>query len=184
MSTRCNICGRQPPGIAGHGRTAAAVFGANRRYHLAMPSIWEDGARASLVCAGPARSPPTISARWGKLSVAGMLAHVNDATRMALGELPVQAKAPPFLKIAPVRYLVIHVLPFPRSAPTAPELLVRCGAADLASEQATFATLVERLNAAAPTLAAAPPRLRPDDATRLGGARLPARDHHLRQFGV
>ena len=77
MSTRCNICGRQPPGIAGHGRTAAAVFGANRRYHLAMPGTWDDGARAD----------------------------VNDATLMALDELPIQAKAPPFLKIAPVHHL-------------------------------------------------------------------------------
>ena len=84
-----------------------------------MPSIWDDGARASLV--SRARTLTTDHrARWGKLSVAGMLAHLNDATRMALDELPVQAKAPPFLKIAPVRYLVIHVLPFPRSAPTAP----------------------------------------------------------------
>ena len=147
-----------------------------------MPSIWDDGARASLV--SRARTLTTDHrARWGKLSVAGMLAHLNDATRMALDELPVQAKAPPFLKIAPVRYLVIHVLPFPRSAPTAPELLVRCGAANLASEQATFATLAERLNAAS-TLAARHPAFGPMTRRDWGVLAYRHADHHLRQFGA
>ena len=147
-----------------------------------MPSIWDGAARASLVARARTLTPDH-QARWGKFSVAGMLAHLNDAALMALDELPIQAKAPPFLKIAPVRYLVIHVLPFPKGAPTAPELLARCGGADLASEQAAFATLVERL-AAAPTLAARHPAF--GTMTRHDWGVLSHRhtDHHLRQFGA
>jgi hypothetical protein len=69
---RCNICGRQPPESPATAGAAAAVSGADRRYHLAMPGIWDGWARAD----------------------------VNGATRMALGEPPTQAKGLPSLKIA------------------------------------------------------------------------------------
>ena len=56
------------------------------------------------------------SAKWGKFSVGGMMAHLNDATRMAMGDLDVVGKAPSFLQWPVVRYLVIHKLPMPKSA--------------------------------------------------------------------
>ena len=86
-------------------------------------------------CGERGRLTPDHRARWGKFSVAGMLAHLNDATLMALGELPVQAKAPAFLRLAPVRYLLIHRLPFPKSAPTAPEISPARDTADLRSSR-------------------------------------------------
>jgi hypothetical protein len=147
-----------------------------------MPTVWDDATRADLV--RRARSlTPAHTARWGRFSVAGMLAHLNDATKMAIGELPVAAKGPILLRLAPVRYLVIHVLPFPKSAPTAPELLARAGDAELGREQEEFAMLLDRLGRAA---ALSPTHPAFGAMTRRDWGVLAHRhaDHHLRQFGA
>ena len=64
---------------------------------------------------------------WGRMNASGMLAHLNDSYRMALGDLPVPAEehAAP---ISLVKQLIVYVLPFPKNAPTAPELIARCDA--------------------------------------------------------
>ena len=54
-----------------------------------------------------------------------MLAHLSESVRMALGELIVTTKGPVVLRLPPIRHAVIHWLPFPKGAPTAPELLAR-----------------------------------------------------------
>jgi hypothetical protein len=147
-----------------------------------MPTIWDDATRAALV-ARARQLTPQHTAKWGTLTVAGMLAHLNEAARMTLGDLAVNAKAPPFLKLAPVRYLLVHVLPMPKGAPTAPELLARCRAADLAAEQATFATLCDRLGRAT-ALAPAHPAFGRMTRRDWGVLSHKHADHHLRQFGV
>lgn len=147
-----------------------------------MPTVWDPAARADLL--RRARNLTAAhDARWGKFTAAGMLAHLNDATRMAIGELDVAAKAPSLLRMAPVRYLVIHVLPFPRSAPTAPQLLARTGGADLGRELESFAVLLEALGQA-PALAPSHPAFGPMTRHDWGVLALRHCDHHLRQFGV
>jgi Protein of unknown function (DUF1569) len=147
-----------------------------------MPSIWNDADRDDLVRRAWTLTP-AHAARWGKFAVGGMVAHLNDATRMATGDLDVKAKAPAFLKWPPVRYLLIHVLPMPRSAPTAPELLARSSAADLAREQQTLATLFDGLPRRA-TLAPAHPAFGAMTRDDWGVLIHKHTDHHLRQFGV
>ena len=147
-----------------------------------MASIWDPAVRADLTRRAQGLTP-AHTAKWGEFSVAGMMAHLNDATRMTLGELQVKAKAPPFLRLAPVRYLLIHVLPMPKRAPTAPELLARTSSADLAAEQATFAQLLDRLGQAT-TLAGAHPAFGPMTRNDWGALAHKHTDHHLRQFGV
>lgn len=63
--------------------------------------------------------------QWGRMDCAQMLAHLTDNLRLALGEFSVVGKGPAALRLAPIRHAVIHWLPFPKGAPTAPELLVR-----------------------------------------------------------
>jgi hypothetical protein len=46
----------------------------------------------------------------GKLTVAGMLAHLNDSFRMATGELAVKSRWFPF-RYPPLRQVVIYLLP-------------------------------------------------------------------------
>ena len=147
-----------------------------------MATVWDPAVRAALVRRAQ-NLTPAHTARWGKFSAAGMMAHLNDATLMALGELAVDGKAPSVLRLAPVRYLLIHVLPMPRSAPTAPALLVRSSSADLTQEQQAFAVLLEKLSAAS-TLAPSHPAFGPMTRRDWGALGHKHTDHHLRQFGV
>ena len=72
-----------------------------------------------------------------------MAAHLNDALRMAAGELPVPSKRLP-IRYPPLKQLIVYVLPFPKGAPTAPALIARV-AHRLDDEQRDFATLLDRV---------------------------------------
>lgn len=149
-----------------------------------MASIWSDADRDDLVRRMWTLTP-THSANWGRLTVHGMLAHLNDAVRMATGDLVVGSnrRAPAFLQWPLVRYLVIHKLPMPKGAPTADELLARCDGAVLAGEQQHFATLFDGLPRRT-TLAAVHPAFGPLTRHDWGALLHKHTDHHLRQFGV
>jgi hypothetical protein len=151
-----------------------------------MPgTIFDDAARAEL-CARAARLTAGSAPRWGRMTVGAMLAHVNDGLRMALGELPVRQRRTP-LRFAPVRWLVLHALPFPRGAPTAPELLARCATATdetVAAELAAFAPLLDRVAARRGAGAwPAHPAFGPLSERDWGVLVHKHVDHHLRQFG-
>ena len=148
-----------------------------------MPTFWDAAAREEF-CQRVARLRPDTPARWGKFDAPQMVAHLNDAMRMASGELPIPPRKTP-LRYWPIRKLVIYVLPFPKGAPTAPQLLARCEAADLATEQAAFRALAERV-AAKPSTDAWPHHPAFGALTHADWGVLAYRhtDHHLRQFGV
>lgn len=110
-----------------------------------MPTIF-DASRQKEVVDRLGRLTPETPARWGKFTATRMIAHVNDALRMALADLPVKSRKTPF-KNAVARLLIIHVLPFPKGAPTAPELLARADTAEFEVERAAFAELVARVGA-------------------------------------
>lgn len=149
-----------------------------------MPSIWTDPVRDDLVRRMWTLTP-THSPRWGRLTVQAMVAHLNNATRMATGDLIVSGnlKLPGFLKWAPVRYLAIHHLPMPKRAPTARELLARTSDANLSREQQTMATLFDGLPRRS-ALAATHPVFGPLTRDDWGVLIHKHTDHHLRQFGV
>jgi hypothetical protein len=123
------------------------------------------------------------TARWGRMDSRRMLTHLSDSIRMALGELVVAPRPGP-LRFPPLRHAIIHWLPFPRSAPTAPELLARC-TDDCDAERAALKHLLERLAALEgardwpehPAFG----RLRSRDWGVLTHRHV---DHHLRQFGA
>lgn len=147
-----------------------------------MPTAWDSAVRAVLVTRARTLTPQH-TAQWGKFTVAGMMAHLNESTRMATGELPIVGKGPSPLRFPPLRYLIIHHLPMPKSAPTAPELLVRCDSADLAREQALFAETFTRLDGTSHPLVAHPAFGELSHAS--WGVLIHKHvDHHLRQFGA
>ena len=121
---------------------------------------------------------------WGRMDCPQMLAHLTDGVRMALGEFRVTGKGPAALRLPPIRHAVIHWLPFPKGAPTAPELLVR-RATDWPAECAELKHLLERLGAMEgarewpehPAFG----RLNSRDWGTLVHRHV---DHHLRQFGA
>ena len=87
-----------------------------------MPTIFDTDTRVRLL-GRIERLSPNTHRQWGKMSPAEMQVHIGDGLRIALGTKHCAPKNGP-LKWPPVRWLVIHsLIPWPKGAPTAPELL-------------------------------------------------------------
>lgn len=66
---------------------------------------------------------PNSKALWGKMNVAEMLAHMNDAFKIALGMKECKDRSN-FFTTKIVFPLAVYVLPFfPKNSPTAPEMV-------------------------------------------------------------
>ncbi len=113
-----------------------------------------------------------------------MLAHLRLSARMALGELPVACKSKRVFRVFPIKHLILHVVPFPKGAPTAPELLVS-DAASIDAIRSELVSLMERIGAG-PREGDGPvhPLFGRLSFGEWGVATFKHADHHLRQFGV
>ena len=146
-------------------------------------TIWDNAVRSS-IAERAMRISADAKPAWGKFNASGMMAHINDSLRMALGDLPVQSKNLP-LRYKPIRTLFIYYLPMPKGAPTAPELIARCPNAVLEDEKKTFAQLIDRCAAVTPaTRLAEHPAFGDLSYDEYGVLIAKHTDHHLRQFGV
>jgi len=148
-----------------------------------MRSILNESDRAAIF--NRVRSLSASStARWGRMSVTGMLQHLRLSAQMAVGELEVADSNKRAFQVFPLKHLILYVLPFPKGAPTAPEL--HPGAApSLEEERAALLALMDRIGAG--------PREGPGPAHPLFGplswrewaaATYKHVDHHLKQFGA
>jgi hypothetical protein len=147
-----------------------------------MKSIWQKAARQELSdrLGHLAWDRP---AAWGKFTAPKMVCHLADSLRMAMGDLKVAPKRLP-IRYAPLKQLIIYVAPFPKGAPTAPELLVRAPQ-DWANDIEDVRALLAR---------AASARLTDGWPEHPAFGKLSKRawgvliyrhmDHHLRQFGA
>jgi hypothetical protein len=145
-------------------------------------SIFEAGTRAELQ-QRLARLAPDRAPLWGRMNAPRMVVHLSDAVKLAFGELPAVPMTTP-LGLPGIKQLVIYVLPWPKGAPTAPELLARAPAA-WNGEVVMLSALIERF------------------ATRQAGGKWPPHpafgkmtgrawgvlvyrhcDHHFSQFGI
>ena len=88
-----------------------------------MKSIWQKPSRENLERRLDKLTANT-PAKWGKFTAPQMVCHLIEALRMGIGEINVPPRNTP-LKRFPLKQLVIYVAPFPKGAPTAPELLAR-----------------------------------------------------------
>ena len=121
--------------------------------------------------------------RWGKMNVELMVAHLAGSLRMALGELTARPKKLP-IRYFPLKQLVIYWLPFPKGAPTAPELLPKeTGPID--GNKSELARLL-RVFAERASVTSWPEHPAFGKMTTKAWGVLVYRhfDHHLRQFGV
>lgn len=148
-----------------------------------MTTIWDASVRSSLIDRA-GRLKDSTKPAWGKMNAGGMMAHLNDSYRMALGDLKVKSKNLP-LRYPVIKQLVVYAMPWPKGAPTAPELIARCDGAVLTDEQRAYVELMSRLGAvsAGATLADHPAF---GSLTHRAYGVLMARhtDHHFRQFGL
>ena len=148
-----------------------------------MPSIFVEPDRARLLGRVAALSPDS-RARWGKLEVCGMLRHLDLCTRMALGDLPVRPAGKWAFTVFPLKHLLLYVLPFPKGAPTASELLPSRDLSFGPAQEALVARL--QLLAKGPSDGAGPvhPFFGLLSRKEWGVLVHKHSDHHLRQFGV
>jgi uncharacterized protein DUF1569 len=148
-----------------------------------MGSIWEEDRRHELLTRLE-RLPPDAPARWGKLTCPAMLAHVNDALRMVLGEVTPAAKKVP-IRFFPLKQLIIYALPFPKGVPTSPVLLERCDDAIFRDEVQAFPRILDRLaSRAAQTSWPSHPAFGSMSRRAWGVLGYRHVDHHFTQFGV
>lgn len=120
--------------------------------------------------------------RWGRMSVAQMLHHVAEALKMATGDVSIPPRVGP-LRMFPLKQLIVFVLPFPRSAPTAPALLAS-GEPHFESERAVVRSLLSAFPQR--ELSAWPdhPAFGALSRDQWGVLAWKHLDHHFRQFGV
>jgi uncharacterized protein DUF1569 len=122
--------------------------------------------------------------RWGSMDVAGMLQHLRLSARMTVGELEVPSKNKRALQTFPLKHLILYVLPFPKGAPTAPELKP-VDPVSFEEERAALLDLLERIGTG-PTegLGSTHPLFGPLTWREWGVATYKHTNHHLKQFGA
>ena len=121
---------------------------------------------------------------WGRMEIGQMVAHVSDQLRMAVGGVDIQAVRGP-LRFPPMRYLIVHLLPWPKGKAKAPPEAFTTSPTTLDADRRTLVELIERFAATPPEqLKPLHPlfgRMTSHDWDVLSYGHL---DHHLRQFGV
>ena len=147
-----------------------------------MKTLWDAPARRELRDR-LGRLTPQAERKWGTMMAPQMVAHLVDSMRMAIGEMPVQPKKLP-IRFTPIKQLIIYCLPFPKGAPTAPQLVSRAPG-DWPSECSTLLSLVDRF-AERNRASAWPDHPAFGRLTGKAWGVLTYRhiDHHFRQFGV
>lgn len=125
---------------------------------------------------------PESARKWGTLDAPGMLCHVSDGLRVALGELPAR-RADSLLKRTLLKWLVVNTgfkAP-PGKVQTAPEMLTS-RPAEWSGDLASCRQLIAKVGSGAAT--AVHPAFGPLDAAEWGRLCWKHLDHHLRQFGL
>ena len=147
-----------------------------------MPSIWNEADRQALdlrLQALQASSQP----KWGKMTLKGMLDHLTKGFGLPTGEVKCAPRSGP-LRYWPIRDLVIHVMPFPKGVPTAPELLVQ-SPGDWQQQRKAVRDGLARMGKLSPeTPLHDHPAFGKLSRNSWGVLIYRHVDHHLRQFGV
>ena len=148
-----------------------------------MGSILNDADRTA-ICRRIGSVTSASVPRWGRLDAQAMLNHLRLSALMALGELPVACKSKRAFQVFPMKHLILHVAPFPKGAPTAPELLVS-HAAPVDAIRAELVSLMERIGAwTGEGDGPVHPLFGRLSLREWGVATYKHTDHHLRQFGA
>jgi hypothetical protein len=129
------------------------------------------------------RLSPHTRGLWGRMTAPQMVVHLVDALKMAAGELACEPKNLP-IRHPPLKQLIIYVLPFPKGAPTAPELLERA-AGTWPEDMTELRTRLDGFASRGPA-GTAPDHPAFGRMTGKAWGVLVYRhmDHHLKQFGV
>ena len=147
-----------------------------------MKSIWQEEARRELSARVGALAWDRPAA-WGKFTAPKMVCHLADSLKMAMGDLKVARKNLP-IRYPPLKQLIIYWAPFPKGAPTAPELLARAPR-EWSRDIGDVQELLERAASARTTDTWPEHPAFGKLSTRAWGVLIYRHmDHHLKQFGA
>ena len=148
-----------------------------------MKSLWDKTARTEI--AERVRTlTPNSPRQWGRMDPHQMLCHTADQLRMAVGDISTgQARGP--LSLAPIRYLIIHVLPWPKGRAQAPPEAFTNSPGVWESDREALLQLIEQFGRTpSDRLAPTNPVFGPLSGTDWAVLSYRHLDHHLRQFSV
>ena len=129
------------------------------------------------------RLTPEARPRWGRFTPAQMVCHVTTGVGQGLGEIELGPARGPLTRW-PLNWLVIHVIPFPKGAAAAPEMLARAPSS-WGADVAALRDMIERFGARGPDAAWPSSRVFGRISGRSWGVlQYKHLDHHLRQFGL
>ena len=146
-----------------------------------MKNAWQDADRNELL-ARIDRVNDSTNASWGTMTAAAMLAHLAQSMKMAVGELPCESKKLP-IRYFPLKHLILYVFPFPKGAPTAPELLEGSDT-PVATSKSDLHRLFAKFTAQKGSTWPEHPAFGTLNEKQWGMLTYKHLDHHLRQFGV
>ena len=148
-----------------------------------MPSLLDERDREAML-RRLALLTPSSQRRWGNFSVGAMLCHLCESARMALGELPVKSKNKRAFQTFPLKHLALYVVPFPKGAPTARELLAG-QPGDFEADRTRLLALLQKLaSGEREGPGPAHPLFGPLSRQEWGTLVYKHTDHHLRQFSA
>jgi hypothetical protein len=148
-----------------------------------MPTVLDAAAREALLRRLATLTPETPP-RWGRLTAPRMLCHLVDSVESAF-DAPSEPPGTGPLSRQPLKWLVLHVLPWPRGRMVSPARLTQRQPTSWAQDVAALRHALERV-ATRGTDAPWPPsevfgHLSRAEWGALLGTHI---DHHLRQFGA
>jgi len=148
-----------------------------------MGTILNEGDRSAIVDRVRSLSA-TSNRQWGSLDVTGMLQHLRRSALMCLGELPVPSVNKRAFHKFPLKHVLLYVLPFPKGAPTAPELKP-VGEVSFEEERAALLELLERIGTGVRDgMGPDHPLFGPLSWREWGVLTYKHANHHLKQFGA
>ncbi len=120
---------------------------------------------------------------WGRFTPGAMICHVTTGVGQGIGEVDLGPARGPLTRW-PLNWLLIHIIPFPKGAPAAPEMLARAPTT-FERDVATLRGMIERFGAKDPNGAWPESRVFGRISGRSWGVlQYKHLDHHLRQFGL
>jgi len=158
-----------------------SIFPRTRITSNEMKSLWQEDSRRELT-SRLERLSPESKAMWGRMNASQMVAHLTNSLLMTKGELQVKSKHLP-IRYPPIKQLIVYWLPFPRRAPTAPELIGREPNA-WPIESGNLRTLIDEFPSPESQNFPEHPLFGPLTPKAWGVLGYRHIDHHFRQFGV
>ncbi len=144
--------------------------------------MFDSATRESLIRRIRALTPDTPRA-WGKMTAPQMIAHLSDQMRLTLGDSTAEPIRD-FRSWPGVKYLAIHVIPWPKGRVVGPAAAFVTKPAEWTNDVNNLIALVERFGALGPSAPWGPHVIFGPMSSRDWGVFCHKHfDHHLRQFG-